>query len=105
MVGGLGRLTLAALVVVGACSAPDPGEGPLVVDFGDELGDTHREVLFNAVELELVAVDPKPLMCHERPFRSLPHMEPCARTYVKWTRARGVAVLLDERSRYDTRTA
>lgn len=56
--GGVGRWVLAALAVVGACSAPDPGEGPLLVDFGDELADTHREVLFNATELELVAVDP-----------------------------------------------
>ena len=51
-------LLAAGALALGACSAPDPGEGPLVVDFGDELAQESRDVLFAASELELVAVDP-----------------------------------------------
>ena len=47
-----------SLGLLAACGSPDSGEGPLAVDFGDELGDATREVLFHAPELELVAVDP-----------------------------------------------
>ena len=54
----VGTPVLAASLLLAACSAPDPGEGPLVVDFGDELAQEHRDVLFAAAELELVAVDP-----------------------------------------------
>ncbi len=41
-----------------SCSSSDSGSGPLQVNFGDELSPRFREVLFNAPELELVAINP-----------------------------------------------
>ena len=50
---------LAAGLALASCSTvSDPGSGPLAVDFGDELAQQHRDVLFGATSLELVAVDP-----------------------------------------------
>lgn len=53
---GWGALLCGALLV--ACSSPDPGAGPLVVDFGDELSPAFRTILCSTDALELVAVDP-----------------------------------------------
>ncbi|MDF1799976.1 MAG: hypothetical protein P1V81_12430 [Planctomycetota bacterium] len=51
-------LLLALCFAVSSCSATDPGSGPLVVDFGDELSQEFRDILFGATSLELVALDP-----------------------------------------------
>jgi hypothetical protein len=55
-------LLLVAGLALPSCSASDAdagsGAGPLVVDFGDELAQEHRDVLFQAAELELVALNP-----------------------------------------------
>ncbi len=41
-----------------ACSASDTGAGPLEVDFGNELSQPFRDILFQAGEFELVALNP-----------------------------------------------
>lgn len=54
--------SLFGLLLVGllsaSCSAPDPGAGPIHADFGDELSQEFRDILFQADSLELVALDP-----------------------------------------------
>jgi hypothetical protein len=41
-----------------SCSAPDPGQGPLQVDFGKEVSQQYRDILFQAESLEIVALNP-----------------------------------------------
>jgi len=57
MLKSLFVLLLSGLLGV-SCSAPDPGTGPLQADFGDELSQEFRDILFQADTLELVALDP-----------------------------------------------
>lgn len=49
---------LLAGALVASCSASDTGSGTLQVDFGDELAQEFRDILFNADSLELVATNP-----------------------------------------------
>lgn len=49
---------LAACLAVSSCSTTDQGTGPLQVDFGDELAQEYRDILFGASSLELIALDP-----------------------------------------------
>lgn len=51
-------LPLCAILHLVSCSASDPGAGPLYADFGDELRQEYRDILFQASSMELVAVDP-----------------------------------------------
>lgn len=51
-------LVLLVSLPLGACSVSDAGSGPLYADFGNELSEEYRQILFQATELELVAVDP-----------------------------------------------
>jgi hypothetical protein len=41
-----------------SCAVSDPGRGPLQVDFGDELSQEFRDILFQASSLELVSINP-----------------------------------------------
>lgn len=45
-------------LVLTACSVSDPGQGPIQADFGDELSQEFRDILFHAESLEIVALDP-----------------------------------------------
>ncbi|MDF1729788.1 MAG: hypothetical protein P1U53_18785 [Sulfitobacter sp.] len=45
-------------LTVASCMGPDPGSGPLKVDFGSELSQEFRDILFQAPSLELVATEP-----------------------------------------------
>ena len=52
-------LLLAGLAMASCSSSDSEAEvGPLSVDFGEELAQEHRDVLFQAAELELVALNP-----------------------------------------------
>ncbi|MCA9000401.1 MAG: hypothetical protein KDB61_00660 [Planctomycetes bacterium] len=51
-------LALMPLALIGSCGTVDPGQGPLHVDFGDELAQPYRDILFQAPSLELIATDP-----------------------------------------------
>jgi hypothetical protein len=51
-------LCLAACLSLFACQTPDPGEGPLLVDFGGELAAEYGDILFTDPSLELVALNP-----------------------------------------------
>lgn len=51
-------LLLLLYVSSASCSSPDSGSGPLQVDFGDEVSQESRDILFQATSFELVAVNP-----------------------------------------------
>ncbi|MGB0952641.1 MAG: hypothetical protein ACPG31_05415 [Planctomycetota bacterium] len=55
-----GILSLLVLLTLplGACSVSDSGSGPLYADFGEDLAEEYRQILFQATSLELVAIDP-----------------------------------------------
>lgn len=51
-------IAIPALAWMVSCSAPDPGQGPLQVDFGKEVSQQYRDILFQAESLEIVALNP-----------------------------------------------
>jgi len=51
-------LAIPALSWMASCSTPDPGQGPLQVDFGEEVSQKYRDILFQAESLEIIALDP-----------------------------------------------
>jgi len=51
-------LALVLCMILHSCTVSDPGSGPLQVDFGSELSQEYRDILFQAQSLELVATNP-----------------------------------------------
>lgn len=51
-------ILLLALPTAVSCSVSESGNEPLYADFGKELQQVHREILFGAKEWEIVAVNP-----------------------------------------------
>lgn len=51
-------IAVLALACLASCSTPDPEPGPLQVDFGEEVSQQYRDILFQAESLEIVALNP-----------------------------------------------
>lgn len=51
-------LVFVLCMVLPSCAVSDSGSGPLQVDFGSELSQEFRDILFQAPSLELVATNP-----------------------------------------------
>jgi len=47
-----------SLGLLASCSTPDSGQGPIHVDFGEDISQEYRDILFQAESLEIVALDP-----------------------------------------------
>jgi hypothetical protein len=47
-----------SVFLIGSCSVSDSGSGPLHADFGDELSQEFRDILFQASSIEIVALNP-----------------------------------------------